>query len=55
MLDQRPRLMGWYDRVRERPSYDEALRNWFNDKYIPLMAEKGAEAWPKVKEILGSV
>jgi glutathione S-transferase len=54
MLDKRPRLMGWYERVRARPSYDVALTKWFNDKYIPLMAEKGAEAWPKVREILGS-
>ncbi len=54
MLDRRPRLMGWYDRVRARPSYEVALTKWFNDKYIPLMEEKGAEAWPKVREILGS-
>ncbi len=55
MLDRRPRLMGWYERVRARPSYDVALTKWFNEKYIPLMAEKGAEAWPRVGEILGSV
>ena len=54
MLDRRPRLMGWYDRIRARPSYEVALTKWFNDKYIPLMEEKGAEAWPKVREILGS-
>jgi glutathione S-transferase len=54
MLDHRPRLMDWYDRVRARPSYDVALTKWFNDKYLPLMREKGAEAWPRVKEILGS-
>ena len=54
MLDHRPRLMDWYDRVRARPSYDVALTKWFNDKYLPLMKEKGAEAWPRVMKILGS-
>ena len=52
VLDKRPRLADWYERIKARPSYDEALRKWFNAKYLPLMEEKGNEVWPRVKEII---
>ena len=52
MLDGRPRAAGWYERMRSRGSYQEALAAWFNPKYLPLMEEKGNEAWPRVKKIL---
>lgn len=54
VFENRPRITDWYDRVKSRPSYDEALRNWFNPKYLPLMEEKGKEAWPRVKEIIAA-
>lgn len=54
MVEARPRLAAWYERVRERPNYKTAVLDWLNPKYIPLMAEKGAEAWPRVREILAS-
>ena len=28
------------------------LADWFSDKYLPLMEEKGLEAWPEVKTLL---
>ncbi|NQV55236.1 MAG: glutathione S-transferase family protein [Rhodospirillales bacterium] len=52
MWANRPRLADWYDRIRQRSSYDDGLTKWFSDKYLVLMAEKGSEAWPKIKEIL---
>ncbi|MGH7089100.1 MAG: glutathione S-transferase family protein [Stellaceae bacterium] len=52
MLDDRPAAARWYDRVRERPAYRDAIAGYFNDKYLPLMAEKGTEAWPRVKSLL---
>lgn len=52
VVDDRPRLADWYERIKARPSYDEALRKWFNAKYLPLMEEKGNEAWPRVEEII---
>ena len=52
MLDRRPRLADWYQRVRARASYEPALAKWFSPEYLPLMAEKGEEAWPRVKSIL---
>lgn len=52
MLDGRPRAASWYERMRARKTYQEALAAWFNPKYLPLMEEKGSEAWPKVKRML---
>lgn len=52
MIDSRPHVAAWYERIRVRPAYKAALAQWFNEKYLPLMAEKGNAAWPRVKELL---
>lgn len=52
ILDHRPRLADWYERVRSRPNYATAIGEWINEKYLPLMAEYGAEIWPRVKQIV---
>lgn len=54
MLADRPRLADWYERVKARDNYETAMRAWFNPKYLPLMAEKGEEAWPRVQEIIAA-
>jgi glutathione S-transferase len=54
MVEKRPRVAAWYDRMRARPAYQEALAKWFNQKYLPLMDEKGSEAWPRVRELLAA-
>ena len=52
MWDHRPHIPEWIERLRARPSFEIAMTAWFNDKYLPLMAEKGAEAVPRVRKIL---
>ena len=52
LLDRHPRVTEWYDRMRRRPAYQSALAAQFNAKYLPLMDEKGREAWPKVAALL---
>jgi glutathione S-transferase len=52
MLDRRPRVAAWYERMQARKAYQDALAAWFNPKYLPLMDEKGREAWPRVKALL---
>jgi len=47
-----PRIAAWYDRLKARKGYQEALVKWFNDAGVKLMREKGAEAWPRIKRIL---
>ena len=52
LLDRNPRVADWYERMRARPAYQSALAAQFNPKYLPLMAEKGSEAWPRVRALL---
>ena len=52
LVDKRPRLADWFERVRSRDSYRIGLADWFSDKYLPLMQENGLEAWPEVKAML---
>jgi glutathione S-transferase len=54
MIAKRPRVAAWYDRLRARKPYQDALSKWFNPKYLPLMDEKGSEAWPRVRELLAA-
>lgn len=51
MWADRPGVTGWLDRIRERANFS-AISNYITEAYMPLMAEKGAEAWPKVRSIL---
>jgi glutathione S-transferase len=53
LWDKRPHISDWYDRLRERRGYTEALEKWFNSNYLPLMKEKGLEVRDKVKAIVG--
>ena len=54
MIEKRPRVAAWYQRMRARQAYQDALARWFNAKYLPLMDEKGGEAWPRVQELLAA-
>lgn len=55
LLDKHPRVADWYERMRQRPTYQTALAAQFNPKYLALMEEKGSAAWPRVAELLGIV
>jgi glutathione S-transferase len=54
MLERRPKTAAWYERMKARPAYQDALAKWFNAKYLPLMDEKGTAAWPKVQALLAA-
>jgi glutathione S-transferase len=54
-IDNRPKLRAWYDAIRARPSYETAMRKWENQDYISLMREKGAEVWPRVKQLMAKL
>jgi len=53
LWDKRPHIPDWYDRLRDRRGYTEALEKWFNANYLPLMKEKGLEVRDRVKAIFG--
>jgi glutathione S-transferase len=54
MWADRPNVTDWYDRVRARPSWEIATGEWFDDESLNLMAEKGAEEWPRIKDMLAA-
>lgn len=54
MWAKRPSVANWYARITDRPSYQIAISDWINPAYMPLMDEKGREAWPRIAEILGA-
>jgi glutathione S-transferase len=52
MADDRPHVRGWYDRIKQRRSFEDAVTRWENPDYLKLMTERGRESWPKVREIM---
>lgn len=54
MIAKRPKTAAWYEAMKARKPYQDALAKWFNPKYLPLMDEKGTAAWPKVQALLAA-
>jgi glutathione S-transferase len=54
MADDKPHVRAWYERIKQRPSYHDAVTRWENPDYLALMTARGRDAWPKVKEIMQS-
>ena len=55
MIDARPHVAGWYRRLKERPSFSEAIVRWENEKYLTLMKSAGEQAWPRVRAVMQSL
>jgi len=51
-LQGKPALTNWYNKVRKRKNYEEAIVKWNDETYINLMHEKGTEAWPRIEEMI---
>ena len=51
-ISDKPRLAGWYERIKARTSYTLGITDWLDADYLSLMAEKGKEAWPKVEAMI---
>jgi glutathione S-transferase len=48
LLDDMPKLKGWLARIKQRPSFAEAVVKW-GDTSSPARMRHGREAFPKVK------
>jgi glutathione S-transferase len=48
----RPHLTAWWERIKDRPTFQDAMFKYVPAAVRKLMTEKGGEAWPKVKAIL---
>lgn len=51
----RPRVTGWFARIRARANYKIAIDGYPYDTYITQMAEQGALQWPRVEAALADI
>src|SRR5262249_21722986 len=52
VLENHPRVLDWYERLKARPSFQPAITRWENEKYLTLMKTVGRESWPKIQKIM---
>ena len=52
LWDDLPRVAGWYERMRETPSFAAAFTDWEDPDYLTLMEAKGTEYRPNAEAAL---
>ena len=52
LIDKRKNLKNWFEKMKKRQNYKDAISSWLNHDYLNLMMEKGLEAQEKVNQIL---
>lgn len=55
ILDNYPRVSDWYERCKQRPSFDPAIRKWENADYLKLMHKGGDEHWREMANIIAQL
>ncbi len=51
---RRPRVTGWFERIKARPTYTPALRDWRPPDLTNDLETFGAQSWPEVKPLLAA-
>ncbi|MBX9774566.1 MAG: glutathione S-transferase family protein [Xanthobacteraceae bacterium] len=51
---QRPRVTDWFERIKARPAYQPALRDWCPPDLTNDLRTFGAQSWPEVKRLLAA-
>jgi len=54
MVGDRKHVADWYRRCKARPSFQDAIVKWENEKYLSLMKTRGTEHWPQVHAIMAA-
>jgi len=49
---KRPRLTEWFNRLKSRPTFNEALMRWCPDELTHDLKTFGSQSWPEVRQIL---
>ncbi len=52
MWAERPHVTDWFNRLKQRPSYELGILKWVDPAYQTVLNDGGKRAWPKVSEIL---
>lgn len=48
-----PRVSDWFERVRDRATFDPAFLAWMPAELTEEMRENGRRSWPEIRNILG--
>ena len=48
-----PRVERWFERVKERPTFNSAFVNWMPADLTEEMRTNGEKSWPEIKAIIG--
>lgn len=48
-----PRVEEWWERVKRRPAFANAMPNWMPADLAEEMSANGRKAWPEIERILG--
>jgi glutathione S-transferase len=52
VFENHPQVLHWYRRLQQRPSFENAITRWENEKYLTLMKRAGRDNWPRIQEIM---
>jgi len=52
LLDGHPKVLDWYGRLKERPSFQDAIVKWENPDYLSLMKQQGRENRNEIGKIV---
>jgi glutathione S-transferase len=55
LWDHCPHLADWHARIKVRPNYAPARDPWIEDEHLAYMAKYGAQEWPRIRKMIGSV
>lgn len=52
MWSERPRVTDWFNRLKQRPSYELGILRWVDPAYQKVLNDGGKRAWPQLSKIL---
>jgi glutathione S-transferase len=52
LLSGHPKVLDWFNRLKTRPSFQDAIVKWENPNYLALMKLQGRENWNKIRQIV---
>jgi glutathione S-transferase len=52
LLNECPKVLDWYNRLKARPSFEAAIVQWENPDYLALMKRQGRENCAKIREVI---
>lgn len=51
LLVDHPKVVDWYNRIKARPSFQDAITKWENPDYLRLMKRRGLDHWDEIRQV----